>query len=150
MRRLYRRTRDSVFGGVAGGVADYFGWNIGMVRTIWLILALFSVSGFFWIYIIMWIVLPVGTAKEFDQADEVRELKGQLVSRNSDRTDEIEALKSELDNVEQADAQAQQKAASSNKPDANSTVAEIKNYLDEHDIEYSSRATKADLLNLVK
>jgi phage shock protein C len=59
-RRLYRSRRDSVLGGVAGGVADYLDVDPSIVRVIWAILAVVTGGLFLLIYIVMWIVVPEG------------------------------------------------------------------------------------------
>ena len=57
-RRLYRSRRDSVLGGVAGGVADYLDVDPSIVRIIWAILAVVTGGLFLLLYIVMWIVVP--------------------------------------------------------------------------------------------
>jgi phage shock protein C len=59
-RRLYRSRRDSILGGVAGGVADYFDMDPSIVRIIWAVLALVTGGIFLVLYIVMWIVVPEG------------------------------------------------------------------------------------------
>lgn len=57
LRRLKRSRKDRVIGGVCGGLAEYFGIDVVLVRILMLILVLFFSAGL-WIYIILWIVLP--------------------------------------------------------------------------------------------
>jgi len=57
-RRLYRSRRDSVLGGVAGGVAEYLDVDPSIVRIIWAILAIVTGGLFLLLYIVMWIVVP--------------------------------------------------------------------------------------------
>ena len=59
-RRLYRSSRDSILGGVAGGVADYFDMDPSIVRIVWAVLALVTGGIFLVLYIVMWIVVPEG------------------------------------------------------------------------------------------
>lgn len=59
-RRLYRSRRDSMLGGVAGGVADYFDMDPSIVRIAWAVLALVTGGIFGVLYIVMWIVVPEG------------------------------------------------------------------------------------------
>ncbi len=56
-RRLYRSRRNRVIGGVAGGLADYFGIDPTVVRLIWAFTIFFAGFGFF-AYIVAWIVIP--------------------------------------------------------------------------------------------
>lgn len=59
-RRLYRSRRDSILGGVAGGVADYFDMDPSIVRIVWAVLALVTGGIFLVLYLVMWIVVPEG------------------------------------------------------------------------------------------
>lgn len=59
-RRLYRSQTESVLGGVAGGVAEYLDLDPAIVRVVWALLALITGGVFFVLYIVMWIVVPLG------------------------------------------------------------------------------------------
>jgi phage shock protein C len=61
-RRLYRSRRDSVLGGVCGGVAEYLEVDPSIVRIIWVVLAVVTGGLFLLLYIVMWIVVPEGAA----------------------------------------------------------------------------------------
>lgn len=58
-RRLYRSQTESLVGGVAGGVAEYFDLDPALVRVAWALLALITGGVFFILYIVMWIVVPL-------------------------------------------------------------------------------------------
>lgn len=53
------RSNDRVIAGVCAGIAEYFGWDIALVRILYLVLSIFS-AGFpgVLVYIILWIVMP--------------------------------------------------------------------------------------------
>ncbi|MFH1119087.1 MAG: PspC domain-containing protein [Bacteroidota bacterium] len=55
--RLNRSVNGRVIGGVAGGLADFFGMDPTIVRLIFVLLAVFGGSGVL-LYLILWIVLP--------------------------------------------------------------------------------------------
>lgn len=55
--RLYRSQTDKVFGGVAGGLAEYFDIDVVLARVVFVLLALFGGSGGL-IYIVLWIAIP--------------------------------------------------------------------------------------------
>jgi len=55
--RLYRSFHGRVIGGVAGGLADYFGMDPTIVRLIFVLLAVFGGGGVL-LYLILWIILP--------------------------------------------------------------------------------------------
>lgn len=55
--RLYRSVHGRVIGGVAGGLADFFGMDPTIVRLIFVLLAVFGGGGVL-LYIILWIVIP--------------------------------------------------------------------------------------------
>lgn len=57
-RRL-TRSYNQVIAGVCAGIAEYFGWDIALVRIIYLLVSIFSMAfpGIL-VYIILWIVMP--------------------------------------------------------------------------------------------
>lgn len=55
--RLYRTVQGRVIGGVAGGLADFFGMDPTIVRLLFILLVIFGGSGIL-IYVILWIILP--------------------------------------------------------------------------------------------
>lgn len=57
-KRLYRSTDDRMIAGVCGGIADYFGIDPTLVRLLFVFGALGTVSGLFWAYLIMAIIVP--------------------------------------------------------------------------------------------
>lgn len=65
MNHLYRSRENSMIGGVAGGIAEYFDIDVGVVRLLW-VLSIFFAGGGVLAYIIAWIVIPE------QPADDVR------------------------------------------------------------------------------
>ena len=65
-KKLTRSTSDKVVAGVLGGVAEYFGFDITLVRLLFVLAAIFSAAfpGLL-IYIIMWVVMPVDSAANY-------------------------------------------------------------------------------------
>lgn len=59
-RRLYR-SRNSIIAGVCGGVAEFFGLDVSLIRIATLILILFGGLSL-WVYIILWIIIPKAPA----------------------------------------------------------------------------------------
>ncbi len=60
-KQLCRIPSQSVVGGVAAGVADYFGIDKALMRVIFVVLLIFG-KGFpmFILYVILWVALPKG------------------------------------------------------------------------------------------
>lgn len=56
-RKLFRDNERKVIGGVAGGLAAYFGFDIIVIRILFVLLAIFGGFGLV-AYIVLWIVLP--------------------------------------------------------------------------------------------
>lgn len=65
--KLYRITNQSVIGGVAAGMAHYFGIDRALVRILF-VLAFFFTAGVptVTIYIILWAVLPAAIKESTD------------------------------------------------------------------------------------
>ena len=58
VKKLYRASvKDSMIGGVAAGIADYFDVDPTLIRLLWVLL-LFGYGFGFLAYIIMWIIMP--------------------------------------------------------------------------------------------
>ena len=56
-KKMFRNPDDKVLGGVAGGIAAYFGVDVVLIRVLFVILIFIGFSGPI-IYIILWIILP--------------------------------------------------------------------------------------------
>lgn len=57
-KRLYRSAKSKVFGGVAGGIAEYFDIDPIIIRLLFVIIA-FAGGGGAIVYLILWIALPL-------------------------------------------------------------------------------------------
>ena len=58
-KKLQRDTQHKVIGGVCSGLANYLGLDASLVRLFFAIAFLIFSTGF-WVYIILWIVMPAG------------------------------------------------------------------------------------------
>ena len=58
-KKLQRDTQHKVIGGVCAGLANYFDVDATLLRLLLAFLILFAGTGF-WLYIILWIVMPAG------------------------------------------------------------------------------------------
>ena len=56
-KRLQRDKQNKVIGGVCSGIANYFGMDAALIRLLFVIAFLFFSTGF-WIYVILWVVMP--------------------------------------------------------------------------------------------
>ena len=57
-RHLYRSREECIIAGVCGGLADFFGLNVSRVRLILMLLILFAGLSV-WVYIVLWLVVPL-------------------------------------------------------------------------------------------
>jgi phage shock protein PspC (stress-responsive transcriptional regulator) len=57
-KKLQRDPQNKVIGGVCAGLANYFGIDASLVRLLFAI-AFFVFSSGLWIYLLLWIVMPV-------------------------------------------------------------------------------------------
>ncbi len=80
MKRLYRSRNNAILGGVAGGIAEYFGVDPTIVRLAWVIAGLmggFGVAA----YIIAWLIVPANPGQDSDSdwhwSERVRETLGE-------------------------------------------------------------------------
>ena len=51
------RTPDGIIAGVFGGLAEFFGLDVSLIRIATLILILFGGLSI-WVYIILWLIVP--------------------------------------------------------------------------------------------
>ncbi|MCE7061887.1 PspC domain-containing protein [Dyadobacter sp. CY343] len=58
IKKFFRDPDRKVVGGVAAGVASYFGVDLGVVRFLWVLSILFFGTGII-IYIVLWVISPV-------------------------------------------------------------------------------------------
>lgn len=57
VRRLARRKNDRILGGVCGGIADYFGIDVALVRVLAVVVTLFTVVAPAF-YVAAWLLIP--------------------------------------------------------------------------------------------
>ena len=58
-KELKRSAKEKMFAGVLGGIADYLGWDVTILRIVFVLVTVFS-SMFpgILVYIILWILMP--------------------------------------------------------------------------------------------
>lgn len=75
-KRLYRDIRHKVFGGVIAGLAQYLGWDVTVMRILYVIL---TVCTYFWpcviVYMVAWMIIPVARTPR-----QILEMQGQPVT----------------------------------------------------------------------
>ena len=57
-RKLYRSTNDKKLAGICGGLGDYFNVDPTVVRILFVAGFFLSGSLMFWLYLILWIIIP--------------------------------------------------------------------------------------------
>jgi phage shock protein C len=63
-KKLYRSSNQKMFGGVCGGLADYFDIDVSLIRLAFVAICLLSaIFPMLLFYIIAWIVIPVEPPK---------------------------------------------------------------------------------------
>ena len=60
MKRIYRERFDKKLAGVCGGLAQYASFDPSIIRLIFILLTIFTGGLFLAVYLIFWIVLPIG------------------------------------------------------------------------------------------
>lgn len=85
-RRFYRDPENAVLGGVAAGIAAYFGWDVTWIRVALVALVLIGAGTIIPIYLVVWLIAP----KAVTVAQRL-EMQGEDVT--------VENIKSEINNV---------------------------------------------------
>ena len=59
MNKRLTKSNSKVIAGVCGGIAEYLGWDIALVRVLYVLISLLSAAfpGTL-VYIILWIIMP--------------------------------------------------------------------------------------------
>lgn len=63
-KRKLMRSNNRMIAGVCSGIADYLGWDITLVRIIYVLLTFFTAFSGLIVYLILWLVMP--EAKRMD------------------------------------------------------------------------------------
>jgi phage shock protein C len=85
--RLYRSRRFRIFGGVAGGLAQYFNLDPVLIRVLFVIVTILHGFGIL-LYIILWIVVP---EEPFELAYQVKPEEGGTSNGNNENTEPFTA-----------------------------------------------------------
>lgn len=94
IKKFYRNPERKVVGGVAAGVASYFGIDVGVVRFLW-VLSIFLFGTGFLLYIILWIISPAANT-----LTEKMEMQGEPITLSNIETNIKRGL-----NLSEADGQ---------------------------------------------
>ena len=87
---------NRVIGGVCSGLAEFFGLDVALVRIAFVIAFMFASFGF-WLYIILWIVLPDGQHTTFNsQQSTVNGQQSESVSESESVSKSESKVKSVL------------------------------------------------------
>ena len=83
-KKLQRDTTNKVIGGVCSGLANYFNIDAALLRVLFVLMFLCASAGF-WLYIILWIVMPAGQgiqneASHFVSSDDTTEVSEETQS----------------------------------------------------------------------
>lgn len=80
VRKMYRDSGNKVLGGVAAGVAAFFGTEASLIRVLFIVFAIIGGAGIL-VYIILWIALP-----EAKSITEKMEMQGEPVTLSNIET----------------------------------------------------------------
>ena len=57
-KKLTRSRKERMIAGVCGGLAEYFGWDVSILRVVYVRATIFTAFAGTIVYIILWIVMP--------------------------------------------------------------------------------------------
>jgi phage shock protein PspC (stress-responsive transcriptional regulator) len=57
-KRLYRSRSEKMVGGVCGGLAEYLGMDVTLIRVLWVLVTLLAGTGLL-IYVVLWVLIPL-------------------------------------------------------------------------------------------
>jgi len=82
-RALYRSPSEKMVAGVCGGLADFLGIDVTLVRVLWVVLTLITGGGGFLAYLALWALLPVGTVRDGKLQSAPIELNDKTLARTA-------------------------------------------------------------------
>jgi phage shock protein PspC (stress-responsive transcriptional regulator) len=85
-RRFYRDPENAMLGGIAGGLAAYFGWDVTLIRILFVVLVFLGMGFIIPVYIVVWLVAPQAIT-----ASQRLEMQGEDVT--------VDSIKAEMNNV---------------------------------------------------
>lgn len=59
-KKLTRSQSNKMLAGVCGGLAEYFGLDASLIRIIYVLGTIFTAFAGVLVYIVLWIVMPIG------------------------------------------------------------------------------------------
>ena len=59
-RPLRRSRRTKMLAGVCGGIAEWRGWNVTLVRVLFVVGSLVPIIPGFVVYLVLWVLVPSG------------------------------------------------------------------------------------------
>ena len=78
-KRLYRSREQRIFGGVCGGIAEYFNVDVTLVRLICLVTVIFGGGGLLF-YLIAWMIIPENPYQTEKPVDKTKNEMGEAGS----------------------------------------------------------------------
>ena len=78
-KRLYRNEHDKVLSGVSSGLAEYLGYDVLLIRILFVASAFFTLGATLLAYLVLWVVIPVNNdpAARFSKFNEYFQKQGQ-------------------------------------------------------------------------
>lgn len=84
-KKLFRSEKDRVLAGVCAGLAEYLNIDVPVIRVIFLLGFVFGFTSSFWVYLILWVVVPT----ESNAKQETREVLKENVEEIKAKAKEV-------------------------------------------------------------
>jgi phage shock protein PspC (stress-responsive transcriptional regulator) len=94
-KRLTRSSNDRMLGGVAAGMADYFGVDPSVMRILWVLVALVGGTGLL-VYVVLWVALPEGHTSPAAPSSGAVAIAEERYARGEITADELALIKEDL------------------------------------------------------
>lgn len=67
-KKRLTRSNNRMIGGVCAGIADYFNWDITLVRIVYVLATFFTAFSGGIVYLILWLIMPeAGRENDWDE-----------------------------------------------------------------------------------
>ena len=67
MKRLYRSRKETILGGICGGIAEHIDVDPSLIRLVWIVVSLISLGTGIIVYLAAWIIIPESPEESVQQ-----------------------------------------------------------------------------------
>lgn len=91
-KKLFRSEKDRVLAGVCAGLAEYLNIDVAVIRVIFLLGFIFGFTSSFWVYIVLWVVVPTESSIKGVTRSVIKENVEEIKSKAKEVVKEVKEV----------------------------------------------------------